>query len=83
MKQSKKSNVLDLTMAVSSPQRILISFVKPMELRDNFLLPEHLSKMGLLREGIEQYRRMQGRCSMKQNCLMDIREKLQEQLYIY
>ena len=53
MKQGKKSNDLDQTMVVSSPQKSLISFVKLMELRDNFQLPEHLNKMGLLRGEIE------------------------------
>ena len=43
-----------------------------MELRDNLMLAEHLNKMGLLRGGIEQYGRLQGPCSMKQNFLMDM-----------
>ena len=53
MKQRHKSNVLDRTMVVISPQKSLIYSVKPMELRDNFMPPENLSKMGLLRGGIE------------------------------
>ena len=76
MKQRKKSNVLDQTMVMSLPLKSLISSVKPMELRDNSLLPEHLSKMGLLRGEIEQFRRLQRLCSMKQNCLMDVGGKL-------
>ena len=76
MKQRQKSNVLDQTMVVSPPQKSLISSVKIMELRDNSQLPKHLSKMGLLREGIEQSRRLQELCSMKQSCLMGIGEKL-------
>jgi len=58
MKHRKKSNALDQTMVVNSPQKSLISLMKPMELRDNSLLPEHLSKMGLLRGRIEYSRRM-------------------------
>ena len=76
MKLRKKLNVLDQTMVVSSPQKSLISSVKLMELRDNSLLPEHLSKMGLLRGGIKQSRKLQGLCSMKQDYLMDIGGKL-------
>ena len=76
MKQRKKSNVLDQTMVVSLPLKSLISSVKPMELRDNSLLPEHLSKMGLLRGEIEQFKRLQGLCSMKKKCFMDIGENL-------
>ena len=53
MKHRQKSNVLDQTMVVSSPQKSLTSSMKLMELRKNSLLPEHLNKMGLLREGIE------------------------------
>jgi len=50
--------------------------MKLMELKDNSLLLEHLNKMGLLREGIEQSRRLQGLCSMKKNYLMDIGRNL-------
>ena len=40
-------------MVLSSAKNSFISSVKLMELRDNFLLPKHLSKMGLLRGGID------------------------------
>ena len=58
-----------------SLQKNLIFSVKLMESKDNTLLPEHLSKMGLLRGRTKQFKRLQEPCSMRQDYLIDIGEK--------
>ena len=67
-------------MGENLPQMNSMSSVKFMELRGNFQSQKILSKMGLLKEKIEQSKKFPELCSMKKNCQIHFGEKLYTQL---
>ena len=58
----------------------LMNYMKIMELKDSFQLQELHSRMGLLKEKIEQSKKLPEQCLMKQNYQIIFGEKLYKQL---
>ena len=67
-------------MGDNLPPMNSMSFVKVMELRDNFQLQKLLNRMGLLKGKTEQSKKLPELCSMKKNSQIHFGEKLYTQL---